>query len=164
MSDEPREFTVDEANALVPTLHRIVSRQMLVLEELERELERIHKSTGVMPREFEPRPGDGPEVVEMKGKVCELIDRFAGASAKSASLTTTALTKGSRGVNPLGLPGRRATSCSASLQPSPPPSGWAQMTARAPRRGAPEPRAASSRSRQAAATMHHAADHGHQGH
>jgi hypothetical protein len=76
MSDEPREFTVDEANALVPTLHRIVSRQMLVLEELERELERIHKSTGVMPREFEPRPGDGPEVAEMKGKVRELIDRF----------------------------------------------------------------------------------------
>ncbi|HEU4405105.1 MAG TPA: DUF2203 domain-containing protein [Polyangiaceae bacterium] len=76
MSDEPREFTVDEANALVPTLHRIVSRQMLVLEELERELERLHKSTGVLPREFEPRPGDGPEVSEMKGKVRDLIGRF----------------------------------------------------------------------------------------
>lgn len=76
MSDEPREFTVDEANALVPALHRIVSRQMLVLERLERALERLHKASGVLPREFEDRPDDGPEAAASKAEVRELIARF----------------------------------------------------------------------------------------
>jgi hypothetical protein len=53
---EPREFSVEEANALVPRLHRIVSRQMLLLERIERALEQLHKRQGVLPREFEPLP------------------------------------------------------------------------------------------------------------
>ncbi len=73
---EPREFTVEEANALVPTLHRIVSRQMVALERVERVLERLHRQTGVLPREFEPLPGDEPDVAAMKGEVRDLLNRF----------------------------------------------------------------------------------------
>ncbi|HEU4533747.1 MAG TPA: DUF2203 domain-containing protein, partial [Polyangiaceae bacterium] len=53
-----------------------VSRQMLVLERLERALERLHKATGALPRDFETLPGDAPEVAEMKAEVRELLGRF----------------------------------------------------------------------------------------
>jgi hypothetical protein len=73
---EPREFTVEEANALVPTLHRIVSRQMLVLEQVERALERLHRRAGSLPRDFEALAGDDPGVAALKGEVRELLGRF----------------------------------------------------------------------------------------
>lgn len=73
---EPREFSVEEANALVPLLHRIVSRQMLLLERIERALEQLHKRQGVLPREFEPLPDDEPEIAAMKVEVRDLLGRF----------------------------------------------------------------------------------------
>jgi hypothetical protein len=73
---EPREFSVEEANALVPRLHRIVSRQMLLLERIERALEQLHKRQGVLPREFEPLPTDEPEIAAMKVEVHELLASF----------------------------------------------------------------------------------------
>jgi hypothetical protein len=72
----PREFTVDEANALVPALHRIVSKQMLVLERVERALAGLHRRTGSLPRDFEALPGDAPDVAEMKREVRDLLAAF----------------------------------------------------------------------------------------
>ena len=75
MSD-PREFTVDEANALVPALHKIVSRQMVLQSEIEDVLRTLHGLLGELPRELAPRRDDTDEVRELKQKASDLLKRF----------------------------------------------------------------------------------------
>ena len=47
---QPRVFTLEEANALVPTLHRLVGRQMLRQTEIEERLRKLARAAGHAPR------------------------------------------------------------------------------------------------------------------
>ncbi len=71
---EPRLFTLEEVNALVPTLHRLVGRQMLRQSEIEDRLRLLSKATGKVPRELTIEETDSPEV---RGIKADLMERIA---------------------------------------------------------------------------------------
>ena len=52
---EPRLFTLEEANALVPTLKRLVGRQMLRQTEIEDRLRSLSRATGKVPQDSRNR-------------------------------------------------------------------------------------------------------------
>ncbi|MCS6898994.1 MAG: DUF2203 domain-containing protein [Myxococcales bacterium] len=68
-----REFTIEEANALVPELHRIVSKQLWVQQQLEGRIEQLHKLLGCLPRELAPLREDSEEVCTLKKQISELM-------------------------------------------------------------------------------------------
>jgi hypothetical protein len=69
-----REFSLEEANALIPELHRIVSRQLLAQQELEERLQRLHELLGYLPRELALLGEDTPEVRALKEDIGRLMD------------------------------------------------------------------------------------------
>jgi hypothetical protein len=81
-----REHTLEEANALVPALHRLVSRQMVVQSQLEDVLRIIHELTGELPREIAPRGSDDDVVRARKEDAVALLKRFEEGWAEVAAL------------------------------------------------------------------------------
>jgi len=73
---EPREFSLQEANALVPMLHRLISRQMLLQNEIEDNLKQLHLLLGSLPREISLRDDDPPTVREAKEHLLGLLQHF----------------------------------------------------------------------------------------
>ena len=71
----PREFTPEEANALLPTLHRLVSRQLVRQHELEGRLRELHRRLGHLPRELAVLVDDAPEVAALKEEVGGLMQQ-----------------------------------------------------------------------------------------
>lgn len=71
--NEALELTIDEANALVPTLHRIVSRQLRLQAEAEQLARALHGLLGHLPREIVPMFDDAPEVHDVKEKLLVLL-------------------------------------------------------------------------------------------
>lgn len=84
--DSPREFTIEEANTLVPTLHRLVSRQLLVQDEIEASLRELHRQTGKLPREIIVSPDDPPGQVELKESLLGLLRRMEEGWAEVQAL------------------------------------------------------------------------------
>jgi hypothetical protein len=83
---EPRELTLDEANALVPTLHRLVSRQMLVQADIETKLHDLHLRTGKLPREIVPSGDDDDELRALKEEIVSLLQSFEDGWAEVTAL------------------------------------------------------------------------------
>ena len=82
---EPRELSLEEANALVPALHRLVSRQMIVQDDIEAKLGELHRRTGKLPREIVPSAGDPDDLRRLKEDVAALFHELeAGWAAVSA--------------------------------------------------------------------------------
>lgn len=71
-----REFTIEEANELVPALHRIVSRLMIHKEELASRIAALHARTGVLPRDITIRVDDDGDVADLKREVAESLSAF----------------------------------------------------------------------------------------
>jgi hypothetical protein len=71
--DAVREFTIEEVNALVPELHRLVSRQLIVQDRVQGLLQRLHNRLGHLPREIVPRSDDDAEVHELKEEISILL-------------------------------------------------------------------------------------------
>ena len=69
-----REFTIEEANALVPELHRLVSRQLLAQQRLEDQLKQLHGLLGHLPRELALLGDDTPEVRSLKEQIGQLME------------------------------------------------------------------------------------------
>src|SRR5215510_490023 len=63
---QPRLFTLEEANALVPTLHRLVGRQMLRQAEIEDRLRQLKRVAGPDLHDLEIAEDDGVEVRQLK--------------------------------------------------------------------------------------------------
>jgi len=74
----PRVWTVEEANALVPRLTRLVGQQLLKASEIESRLKRLHGmgSSGLSAEELEAAPGDVEEVRQLKGELRERISLY----------------------------------------------------------------------------------------
>ena len=85
MSD-PRELALDAANALVPTLHRLVSRQMIVQSDIETKLGELHRRIGTLPRDVVPRPGDPADLRALKEEVASLFQQLEDGWAEVSGL------------------------------------------------------------------------------
>ena len=81
-----RELTIDEANALVPTLHRLVARAMLFKDELEARVALLHARLGSLPRDLAPRSDDDGDVVDLKRQIQETITGFEAGWAEVQAL------------------------------------------------------------------------------
>ena len=73
---QPRVFTLEEANALVPTLHRLVGRQMLRQTEIEERLRKLARAAGHAPRDLEITEQDSVEVRQLKTDLMERIAAY----------------------------------------------------------------------------------------
>jgi hypothetical protein len=83
---EPRLFTLEEANALVPTLHRLVGRQMLRQSEIEDRLRELTRTAGQVPRDLQIDDKDAPEVRKLKADLMERIAAYEEGWHEVASL------------------------------------------------------------------------------
>lgn len=81
-----REFSIEEANALVPELHRIVSSQMLVQDEVTETLSILHARLGRLPRDITVLPDDDEDTAALKRKMMELAVRLNEGWNKVAEL------------------------------------------------------------------------------
>jgi hypothetical protein len=71
---QPRIFTLEEANALVPTLQRLVGRQMLRQTEIDERLRKLTRAGGKPVQDLELTDTDSSEVRQLK---TELMERMA---------------------------------------------------------------------------------------
>jgi hypothetical protein len=83
---EPRIFTLEEANALVPTLKRLVGRQMLRQTEIEDRLRSLSRATGKVPQDLEIGDSDSVEVRHLKSDLMERIAAYEEGWQEVASL------------------------------------------------------------------------------
>lgn len=83
---QPRLFTLEEANALVPTLHRLVGRQMLRQTEIEERLRQLKRVAGPDLHDLEIAEEDGVEVRQLKTDLMERIAAYEEGWQEVASL------------------------------------------------------------------------------
>jgi hypothetical protein len=69
-----RLFTLEEANALVPTLHRLVGRQILRQAEIEDRLRLLAQASGSVDCDLEIAEGDS---LEIRGLKSDILERLA---------------------------------------------------------------------------------------
>lgn len=71
--------TLEEANALVPELDRIVGTQMQRRQEIERKLSDLSAELGVPADDLTDKPEDPPGIRAKKGELERLITEYQGA-------------------------------------------------------------------------------------
>jgi hypothetical protein len=77
MKPEPRVFTLEGANSLVPRLRGIVARQHARRSEIEERLRALADETGDVPAELAPpESSDPPRVRELKKELLERISAY----------------------------------------------------------------------------------------
>ena len=81
-----RELTIEEANELVPTLHRLISTLMLQKEEIASLVGLLHARVGVLPRDLAPRSADDGDVADLKAEIAAALARFEGGWAEVQAL------------------------------------------------------------------------------
>lgn len=81
-----RELTVEEANARVPELHRIVSAQLRLQDDVAAALGALHALVGAFPSELAARAGDPDDVRDAKRRVRELLRALEEGWARVAEL------------------------------------------------------------------------------
>jgi hypothetical protein len=81
-----RAFSIEEANELVPTLHRIVSRLMLQKDVITARVEALHTRLGFLPRDFSPLLDDDGDVVDLKREAAESLAAFEAGWAEVSDL------------------------------------------------------------------------------
>jgi hypothetical protein len=74
--ENPRIFTLEEVDALIPTLSRAVSVQLVQQSEIEQRLGELARATGELPRSLDASPEDDGEVGQMKADLRDLIGRY----------------------------------------------------------------------------------------
>ncbi len=81
MSDS-REFTLEEANALVPELHELVSRQLVKQEALEGKLRQLHGLLGHLPRDLAVLGSEPAATAALKNEVSQLLEEVDAGWAR----------------------------------------------------------------------------------
>jgi len=74
--DDPRIFTIEEVDALIPTLSRLIGVQLGQQDEIRQRLGSLARATGKLPRSLDASPEDNDEVARMKADLRELIGRY----------------------------------------------------------------------------------------
>jgi hypothetical protein len=70
----PRVFTIEEVEALIPTLAHLVTAQLEQQGDIEQRLAELARLAGGLPRSLDDEPSDGSDVARLKR---ELRDRIA---------------------------------------------------------------------------------------
>src|SRR5215510_1363423 len=73
---EPRIFTIDEVEALIPTLNQLVGRQLIDQSEIEKRLGELARLTGKIPRSLDSSPDDTSEIERLKRELREQVSRY----------------------------------------------------------------------------------------
>jgi hypothetical protein len=81
-----RLFTLEEANSLVPTLHRLVGRQILRQAEIEDRLRLLARASGSIACDLEIAEGDSGDVRELKGDILERLAAYEEGWQEVAAL------------------------------------------------------------------------------
>jgi hypothetical protein len=71
-----RLFTLEEANALLPTLGELVGRQMLRRSEIEEGLRKLAQAAGHVPRDLRVSDDDSTQVRRLKSELLEHIASY----------------------------------------------------------------------------------------
>jgi hypothetical protein len=71
-----RVFTLEEVNALVPSLTALVGRQLDRRKEIETRLRSLAELTGAVPEDLTPDPNDSTQVVRMKGELAKRVAEY----------------------------------------------------------------------------------------
>lgn len=74
--DNPRIFTIEEVEALIPTLSHLVGEQLVQQSEIEQRLGELARHTGELPRSLDDAPDDDSDVGQMKANLRELVGRY----------------------------------------------------------------------------------------
>jgi hypothetical protein len=72
-----RIFTVEEVNALIPTLSDLVGLLLLQQSEIEQCLAELARLQGSVPRSLEPKTTDSTEVVRIKADLRRKVTSYA---------------------------------------------------------------------------------------
>jgi hypothetical protein len=73
---DPRVFTIEEVNALIPRLNELVAQQLSQQSDIERRLAELTRLTGSVPRSLEPDADDASEAARIKDELRDRIARY----------------------------------------------------------------------------------------
>jgi hypothetical protein len=73
---DPRVFTIEEVNALIPRLNQLVAQQLAQQSDIERRLAELSRLTGSVPRSLEPDAEDASETTRIKDELRDRIARY----------------------------------------------------------------------------------------
>jgi hypothetical protein len=73
---DPRVFTIEEVNGLIPRLAELVAQQLLQQSDIERRLAELSRLTGTVPSSLEPDHADASEIARIKDELRERIARY----------------------------------------------------------------------------------------
>ena len=73
---DPRVFTIEEVNALIPRLKLLVAEQLAKQGEIERRLADLSRLSGGVPSSLEPDADDASEMVRVKDELRQRIARY----------------------------------------------------------------------------------------
>jgi hypothetical protein len=73
---EPRVFTIEEVNSLIPELSQLVGQQLLEQSEIERRLAELARLLGEMPRSLDATPDDSSDVKRLKRELAGRIQEY----------------------------------------------------------------------------------------
>ena len=73
---EQRIFTIEEVDALIPSLNELLGRQFVAQKEIESRLTELARLTGSLPQSLDAKPDDASEVERIKGELRERIKTY----------------------------------------------------------------------------------------
>ena len=73
----PRMFTIEEVNALIPELSRLVEQQMERHAEIADTMSELANMTGENPPTLVEQPREGPSISVLKAQLRAMIQRYA---------------------------------------------------------------------------------------
>ena len=71
-----RIFTIEEVEALIPTLSRLVGVQLGKQSEIERRLSDLARVAGELPRTLDAAPDDNADVTDLKSDLRDLLGHY----------------------------------------------------------------------------------------
>lgn len=72
----PKIFTVEEVDALIPELSRRVAAQLALGAEIERIVKQLSRETGEPVASLEPRPGEAASAQALRAKLSDCVGRY----------------------------------------------------------------------------------------
>jgi hypothetical protein len=72
----PKIFTVEEVDALIPELSRRVGAQLALGVEIERIVKQLSRETGEPVASLEPRPEEGPSARALRARLSDCVGRY----------------------------------------------------------------------------------------
>ena len=73
---EQRIFTIEEVDALIPSLNELLGRQFVAQKEIEARLTELARLTGSLPQSLDPKLDDASEVERIKRDLRERIKTY----------------------------------------------------------------------------------------